>query len=146
MATKGLISVLALLAAVSAFALDSVRRDSTARIGVDSIVRVASDKGTAEYAKVTFELPVAADWKVLARTGAGLSSGGAWLPVGEGKTVPWYLLLHDGKKTYGLGVKVQPRAALPRRTAEAQDWFETSIPRRWLTEDGLRLYDWDGTP
>ena len=38
------------------------------------------------------------------------------------------------------------RAALSRPTAEAQDWLETSIPRRWLTDDGVRLYDWDGAP
>ena len=89
MATRVLIAVSALLVSGSVFALDSVRTELTARIGADSIVRVASDKGTAEYAKVAFELPVAADWKVLARTGEGIRAGCAWLPVGEGKTVPW---------------------------------------------------------
>ncbi len=117
MANRGLICVSALLVAGSVFALDSVRTELTARIGADSIVRVASDNGTAEYAKVAFELPVAADWKVLARTGEGIRAGCAWLPVGEGKTVPWYVLLHDGKKTYGLGVKVQPRAMCAWRVA-----------------------------
>ena len=110
MSTRGLITFSALLAAVSVFALDSVRTELTARIGSDSIVRVTSDNGLAEYVKVEFELPVAADWKVLAQTGEGIRAGCAWLPVGEGNTVPWYVLLHDGKKTYGFGVKVQPRA------------------------------------
>ena len=61
MATRGLIAFSVFLAVASVFALDSVRTELTARIGADSIVRVASDNGTAEYAKVAFELPVAAD-------------------------------------------------------------------------------------
>ena len=84
--------------------------NAAVHIGADSIVRVASDTGLAEHAKVAFDLPVAADWKVLARTGEGLKAQSAWTTVGEGKTVPWYVLLNDGRKTYGLGVKVQPRA------------------------------------
>lgn len=81
-----------------------------ARMGADSVVRVTSRDGKAEYAKVVFELPVEPDWKVLSRSGEGLKAQNAWAPVGEGKTVPWYILLHDGAKTYGFGVKVQPRA------------------------------------
>ena len=34
------------------------------------------------------------------------------------------------------------RAAEPRRTAEALDWFESRSPSRWLTADGLKEYDW----
>ena len=86
------------------------RQDVTARMGADSIVRVMSSDGAAEFAKMAFELPVGVDWKVLAQTGEGLKAGCAWLPVGEGRTVPWYALLNDGKRTYGFGVKVQPRA------------------------------------
>ena len=81
-----------------------------ARMGADSVVRVTSRDGKAEYAKVVFELPVKPDWKVLSRSGEGLKAQNAWAPVGEGKTVPWYILLRDGAKTYGFGVKVQPRA------------------------------------
>ena len=88
----------------------SAHQESAAHIGSDSIVRVASKDGVAESAKVSFDLPVGSDWKVLARTGEGLGAYCAWIAVGEGKTVPWYALLHDGKRTYGFGVKVQPRA------------------------------------
>ena len=82
----------------------------SATLGDDGVVRVTSSDGRATSAKVSFDLPVNADWKVLARTGEGLKAGNAWLPVGEGRTVPWYVLLNDGKRTYGFGVKVQPRA------------------------------------
>ena len=81
-----------------------------ANVGADSKVRVKASDGFAEHAKAAFDLPVAADWKVLAQTGEGIKAGCAWLPVGSGKTVPWYVLLHDGAKTYGFGVKVQPRS------------------------------------
>ena len=89
---------------------DAVLCGEIARMGADSVVRVTSRDGKAEYAKVVFELPVKPDWKVLSRSGEGLKAQNAWAPVGEGKTVPWYILLHDGAKTYGFGVKVQPRA------------------------------------
>ena len=82
----------------------------SATMDEDGVVRVASGDGRAEYAKVAFSLPVQTHWKVLAQTGEGLKAGFAWLPVGEGKTVPWYVLLNDGNRTYGFGVKVQPRA------------------------------------
>ena len=81
-----------------------------ARMGDDSIVRVTSSSGCAEYAKVAFKCPVGPGWKVLTRTGEGLTSQNAWAPVGEGKTVPWYVLLNDGVKTHGFGVKVRPKA------------------------------------
>ena len=84
--------------------------NTTARIGPDGRVRVASGDGFAEFAQVSFDLPVGSRWRGLARTGEGLKAHNAWTPVGEGWTVPWYVLLNDGKKTYGLGVKVQPRA------------------------------------
>ena len=105
--------VSALFAAGIAFAQTGsapVSHELSVRIGTDSVVRVSSGTGLAEHAKVAFDLPVAADWKVLARTGEGIRAGCAWHPVGGGKTVPWYVLLHDGAKTYGFGVKVQPRA------------------------------------
>ena len=47
---------------------------------------------------------------MLAQTGSGMKAGYAWLPVGSGQTVAWYTLIHDGERTYGFGVKVQPRA------------------------------------
>ena len=92
--------------ALSAFSA----RDVTVQLCDDSVVRVASDNGMAESAAVAFDLPVASDWKVLAQTGSGMMAGYAWLPVGSGQTVAWYTLLHDGKRTYGFGVKVQPKA------------------------------------
>lgn len=81
-----------------------------AAMGEDGRVQVTSSNGLAEYAKVVFRLPVKAHWRVLAREGSGLNVTNAWSSVGEGKTVPWYVLLNDGKRTYGFGVKVQPRA------------------------------------
>ena len=80
------------------------------RIGEDSVVRVTSGSGYAECAKVAFKLPVKPEWKALVRTGEGLEAQNAWAAVGAGITVPWYVLLHNGAKTYGFGVKVQPRA------------------------------------
>ena len=34
------------------------------------------------------------------------------------------------------------RAAVPRQTAEAIDWFDSTAPRRWKTADGVVEYDW----
>ena len=86
------------------------RQHVAGQLGPDSIVRVAADDERVECAKLTFDLPVGADWKVLAQTGSGMKAGYAWLPVGSGQTVAWYTLIHDGERTYGFGVKVQPRA------------------------------------
>ena len=83
---------------------------AVAHISGDSIVRVSAEDGCAEQAKLWFDFPVSSKWKVLARTGEGLKAGSAWLEVGEGRTVPWYVLLNDGEKSYGFGVKVRPRA------------------------------------
>ena len=91
-----------------------------ARLGEDSIVRVVSASGRAEYAKVLFDLPVKPDWKVPTRMGEGLKAQNAWVPVGVGKTVPWYVLVNDGVKTYGFGVKVQPRAMCSWRVEEGK--------------------------
>lgn len=102
--------ILLKLTILTAAGMNAAALNAAVHVGADSVVRVTSDTGFAEYAKVTFDLPVAADWKVLARTGEGLKAQSAWTPVGNGKTVPWYVLLNDGQKTYGLGVKVQPRA------------------------------------
>ena len=82
----------------------------TAEMGEDGAVRISSDDARAEYAKLSFELHVEREWKVLARKGSGLKAINAWLPVGDGHVVPWYALLNDGKRTYGFGVKVRPRA------------------------------------
>ena len=103
-------TAIAVLAAAVAVNAVHARGDVAARMDADSVVRVTSSDGMAEFAKVAFRLPVGRDWKVLARTGSGLKAGSAWLPVGEGRTVPWYVLLHDGMRTHGLGVKVRPRA------------------------------------
>ena len=84
--------------------------DSPAVLGEDGGVQVTSSNGLAEYAKVLFSLPVKAHWRVLAREGSGMNVTNAWSSVGAGRTVPWYVLLNDGKKTYGFGVKVQSRA------------------------------------
>ncbi len=79
-------------------------------MGEDGGVQVTSSNGLAEYAKVSFSLPVKAHWRVLAQEGSGMNVTNAWRSVGNGLTVPWYVLLNDGKRTYGFGVKVQPRA------------------------------------
>ena len=90
------------------------RRESfgrvTADMGEDGAVRVSSTDGQAEYAKLSFELPVGSGWKALVQKGSGLKVVNAWLPVGDGHVVPWYVLLNDGKRTYGFGVKVRPHA------------------------------------
>ena len=98
------------VAIVAVVAMLHAQQNVVVRTGTDSIVRVMSSDGTVEFAKMAFELPVEPGWKVLAQTGEGLKAGRAWLPVGEGRTVPWYVLLNDGERTYGFGVKVQPRA------------------------------------
>ena len=89
-------------------------------MGEDSVVRVTSRSGYAECARITFELPVKPGWKALVRTGEGLNSQNAWAAVGAGITVPWYVLLHDGAKTYGFGVKVQPRAMCSWRVGKGK--------------------------
>ena len=103
------------VAAVESYADGMLRRTGvsgkvSAVMEEDGIVRVSSADGRAESVAISFDLPVGADWKVLAQTGSGLKAINAWLPVGEGKTVPWYVLINSGKRTYGFGVKVQPRA------------------------------------
>jgi len=87
-----------------------IQTDAAGFLGADSVVRVSAASGRATTAAVAFDLPASADWKVLARTGEGLQAKFAWHPVGAGMTVPWYVLLHDGTKNYGFGVKVRPRA------------------------------------
>ena len=91
-----------------------------ARLGEDSVVRVTSKNGYAECAKITFKLPVKPEWKALARMGEGLKAQNAWTAVDAGITVPWYVLLHDGVKTYGFGVKVQPRAMCSWRVGKGK--------------------------
>ena len=98
------------LAIVLVAAAASWADDSTVVLGADAVVRVTSPSGRATAAVVSFDLPATAEWKVLARTGAGLTAKFAWHMVGKGMTVPWYVLLNDGTRTYGFGVKVQPRA------------------------------------
>ena len=110
MKTISMGSVCLLSFALGAAEPAAVQADAAAFLGADSVVRVSSASGRAVSATVTFDLPVAADWKVLARLGEGIKANFGWHPVGAGLTVPWYVLLHDGTKTYGLGVKVQPRA------------------------------------
>lgn len=90
------------------------------RMGDDSVVRVTSSSGYAECARIAFELPVKPEWKALVRTGEGLNAQNAWAVVGAGITVPWYVLLHDGAKTYGFGVKVQPRAMCSWRVGKGK--------------------------
>ena len=34
------------------------------------------------------------------------------------------------------------RASAPQRTAEAEDWFDSPVPRRWQTASGLYEYAW----
>ena len=76
-----------------------------ADLGKDGVVRIASADGKVEFSRVAFRFHVESDWKVLARQGEGLKAGCTWVPVGSGKTVSWYVLLHDGIKTYGFSVK-----------------------------------------
>ena len=54
--------------------LTAAGMNAAVHIGADAIVRVASETGIAEYAKVAFDLPVSADWKVLTRTGERLKA------------------------------------------------------------------------
>ena len=108
------------VAIVAVVAMLHAQQNVVVRTGTDSIVRVMSSDGTVEFAKMAFELPVEPGWKVLAQTGEGLKAGRAWLPVGEGRTVPWYVLLNDGERTYGFGVKVQPRAMCAWRIEPGQ--------------------------
>ena len=91
-----------------------------ARIDADSAVRVTSADGRAEYAKVAFDLPVGAGWKVLARHGAGMKAVYSWVVVGDGRTVPWYVLASDGNRTLGIGVKVQPGRSCERSATRAR--------------------------
>ena len=86
-------------------------------LGSDGVVRVSDPSGYVSSARVHFDLPVAATWKVVARTGEGLAAHSEWAPVGAGLTVPWYALVTDGSKTYGYGVKVQPKAMCCWRVA-----------------------------
>ena len=88
----------------------SVAAFAETNLGEDGVVRIASADGKVEFSKVAFRFQVGSDWKVLARRGEGLKAGCAWVPVGSGKTVPWYVLVNGGGKTYGFGVEVQPRA------------------------------------
>ena len=81
------------------------------RMGADAVVRISSASGFADYAVVDeFPLPVKPCWKVIARSGEGLTAQYAWTEIGKGITVPWYVLISDGAKTFGFGVKVQPNA------------------------------------
>ena len=91
-----------------------------ARMDADSVVRVTSADGRAEYAKVAFDLPVGAGWKVLARHGAGMKAVYSWVVVGDGLTVPWYVLASDGERTLGIGVKVRPRNSAGARSKRAR--------------------------
>ena len=82
------------------------------RVTIDGngVVRVTAADGVASHAKVRFELPVESGWRIVADVGEGLTRQRKWTDVGEGRTVPWYVLLNDGVKTYGFGVKVQASA------------------------------------
>ena len=79
-------------------------------LGNDGVVRVSDPSGSVASARVHFDLPVGREWKTVVRVGAGLSAHSEWAPVGDGVTVPWYALLSDGTRTFGFGVKVQPKA------------------------------------
>ena len=79
-------------------------------LGNDGVVRVSDPSGSVASARVHFDLPVGREWKTVARVGAGLSAHSEWAPVGDSVTVPWYALLSDGTRTFGFGVKVQPKA------------------------------------
>ena len=79
-------------------------------LGNDGVVRVSDPSGSVASARVHFDLPVGREWRTVARVGAGLSAHSEWAPVGDGVTVPWYALLSDGTRTFGFGVKVQPKA------------------------------------
>ena len=101
--------VLVWIGVVIAVAMACVAEDSPAVLGADGVVRIQSAE-RAESAVVTFSLPVEAHWRVLSQEGSGMNVTNAWRFVGNGRTVPWYVLMHDGNRTYGFGVKVQPKA------------------------------------
>ena len=84
---------------------------------------------------------------------AGLASAGAipweknrqWIDLLSRSGMPFFIswrrsLADDGVRE-ALAAAFE-RAAQTRSTAEAQDWFSTSTPVRWMTADGLRTYDW----
>jgi alpha-galactosidase len=84
---------------------------------------------------------------------AGLGSAGAipweknrqWIDLLSRSGMPffisWRRSLADDDVREALAVAFK-RAAQTRSTAEAQDWFSTSTPVRWMTADGLRTYEW----
>ena len=96
----------AVLAALSAVC--GVTRLDCAPDG-DGTVRIRSTNAV-EFASASFSLPVEAGWRVVSRDGEGLKGETSWRRVGDGVTVPWYVLIGDGVQTYGFGVKVRPRA------------------------------------
>ena len=84
---------------------------------------------------------------------AGLASAGAipweknrqWIDLLSRSGMPffisWKRSLADDAVREALAAAFR-RASQARGTAEAQDWFLTSTPVRWVTADGLRTYDW----
>jgi alpha-galactosidase len=84
---------------------------------------------------------------------AGLATEGAipweknrqWIDLLSRSGMPffisWKRTLADDDVREALSAAFR-RASQPRRTAEAQDWLETTIPRRWRTADGIHEYSW----
>ena len=83
----------------------------------DGIVRVRSEDGRVEYAKVAFPLSVESNWVMIASSGSGLGAHQAWREVGDGRVSQWYAIINDGERTYGYGVKVRPNAMCAWRVA-----------------------------
>lgn len=83
----------------------------------DGVVRIRSDDGRAEYAKVSFPSSVKSDWTMIACSGSGLEAQYAWREVGDGLVSQWYAIINDGERTYGYGVKVRPNAMCAWRVA-----------------------------
>ena len=55
--------------------------------------------------------------------------------------IGWRRTLADDEVRKALSAAFR-RASVPHETAEALDWMETSVPRRWKTSDGLVEYEW----
>jgi alpha-galactosidase len=103
--------LLVCLFSAGAFASTRAGAGAKCRVTGDHVVYVSSATGLADYAEVGgFSLPVEAGWKVIARSGEGLKAKYSWTQIGSGITVPWYVLINNGEKTFGFGVKVQANA------------------------------------
>lgn len=88
------------------------RASEDARVVVreDGGVCVSSAEGVVESVSLPVKVPMESFWRVMTSVGEGLMRHRAWVPVGEGRTIPWYFLATDGTNTCGIGVETGPKA------------------------------------